>query len=91
MGLKSGLYGGRNKTQAPLALMAFSAGFALVGRQIIHNDDIAFFEGWGELFLDVGLEDAPVHGGIDDEGGGEPVAAQAGDEGLGHPMPERRL
>ena len=47
--------------------------------------------GWGELFLDVSFEDAPVHRGIDDEGGSEPVTAQAGDEGLGHPMAERRL
>jgi hypothetical protein len=63
-------------------------GFALVSRQIIHHHDIAFGEGWGELFFDVSLEDAPVQGGIDDERGGEPAAAQAGDKGLGHPMPE---
>jgi hypothetical protein len=43
------------------------------------------------IFLDVSLEHAPLHRGIDDEGGGEPVAAQAGDEGSGHPMPERCL
>lgn len=66
-------------------------GLTLVGRQIIHDDDIAFVESWCELFLDIGLEDRPVHRGIDDEGGGELAAAQAGDEGLGHPMPERRL
>jgi len=70
--------------------MAFSATL-LVGRQIVHDDDIAFVEGWCKLLLDIGLEDAPVHRGIDDEGGGEFVAAQAGDEGLGHPMPESRL
>ena len=72
-------------------LDGFLGGLALVGRQIVHDDDIAFVEGRGELGFDIGLEDAPVHRGIDDEGGGELVAAQAGDEGLGHPMPERRL
>ena len=39
----------------------------------------------------MGLEDAPIHWRVDDERGGELVAAQPGDEGLGHPMPERRL
>lgn len=72
-------------------LDGFLGGLALVGRQIVQDDDIAFVEGWCELLLDIGLEDAPVHRGIDGEGGGELVAAQAGDEGLGHPMPERRL
>ena len=72
-------------------LDGFLGGLALVGRQIVQDDDIAFVEGWCELLLDIGLEDAPVHRGLDDEGGGELVAAQAGDEGLGHPMPERRL
>jgi hypothetical protein len=56
--------------------------------QIVHDDDIAFFEGRRELFLDVSLEDAPLHRGIDDEGGGEPVAAQAGDKSLAYPMPK---
>ena len=69
-------------------LDGFLGGLALVGRQIVHDDDIAFVEGRGEFFFDIGFEDAPVHRGIDDEGGGELVAAQAGDEGLGHPMPE---
>ena len=49
-----------------------------MGRQIVHDDDIAFVEGWCELLLDIGLEDAPVHRGIDEKGGGKLVAAQAG-------------
>ena len=75
----------------PPGLDRLLGGLALVGRQIVHDHDIAFGEGWSEFFLDVSLEDAPVHRGIDDEGSGELVAAQAGDEGLGHPMAERRL
>ena len=50
-------------------LDGFLGGLALVGRQIVQDDDIAFVEGWCELLLDIGLEDAPVHRGIDDEGG----------------------
>jgi hypothetical protein len=52
-------------------LDGFLGGLALVGRQIVQDDDIAFVEGWCELLLDIGLEDAPVHRGIDGEGGGE--------------------
>jgi hypothetical protein len=55
-------------------LDGFLGGLALVGRQIVQDDDIAFVEGWCELLLDIGLEDAPVHRGIDDEGGGAAVS-----------------
>ena len=41
--------------------------------------------------LDIGFEDAPIHRRVDHERRGERVAAQAGDEGLGLPMSERRL
>ena len=60
----------------------------LVGGQIVHDDDVAAPQRRGELGLDVGLEDAPVHRRVDDEGGGERPATQAGDEGLGFPMAE---
>jgi hypothetical protein len=43
------------------------------------------------LGFDIGLEDAPVHGRIDDERRSERAAAQAGDESLRLPMPERSL
>ena len=66
-------------------------GRALVGGEIVEDDDIALCQRRGELGFDIGLEDAPVHRRVDDERGGEPVAAQAGDEGLGLPMSERRL
>jgi hypothetical protein len=47
-------------------------GLALVGGQIIHDDDIAFGEVWGELFLDVGLEDAPAIGALMTKGAVSP-------------------
>jgi len=60
-----------------------------VGGQIVHDDDVAFFEGWDELGLDIGFEYSPVHRRVDDEGRSEGVATQSGDEGLGFPMAER--
>ena len=67
----------------------FSAIGLLVGGQIVHDDDIAFFEGWDELGLDIGFEDSAVHRRIDDEGRGEGAATQSGDKGLGLPMAEK--
>ena len=90
-GVEVGTVGRQEQDPCAPGLDGFLGGLALVGRQIVHDHDIALGESWRELFLDIGLEDAPVHWGIDDEGGGELVAAQAGDEGLGHPMPEGRL
>src|SRR5215471_628488 len=90
-GIEIGTVGRQEQDPGAPCLNCLLRGLALMGRQIIHDDDIAFFEGWGELFLNVSLEDAPVHRGVDDEGRGQPVAARAGHEGLGHPMAERRL
>ena len=42
-----------------------------------------------ELGLDVGLEGLAIHRTIEDPGGDQAVAAQAGNEGLGVPMAER--
>jgi len=64
---------------------------AFVGGQIVRDDDVAFFEGRDELGLDMGFEESSVHRRVDDEGRGEGVATQSGDEGLGLPMPERSL
>jgi hypothetical protein len=90
-GIEVGAIGWQEQDPGAPCLDGLLGGLALVGWQIVHDDDIAFVEGWGELFLDVSFEDAPVHWGVDDEGCREPVAAQAGDECLGHPMPEGRL
>lgn len=62
--------------------------FAFMAGQIIEDDDIARFESWRELCLDVGLEDLAVHGAIDDPGRRQSIASQSGDKGLCAPMPE---
>jgi hypothetical protein len=41
------------------------------------------------LSLDVSFKNAPVHWRVNDEGGGQGVASQAGDEGLRLPVSER--
>lgn len=60
------------------------------------HDRAGFFQ-WSDLGReryaagDIGLEDAPVHRAVDDEGRGKPVTAQAGDERLRLPMSEGSL
>ena len=62
----------------------------LVGGQVIHGNDVAGAEGRGQaLFFDIGFEYVAVHRAIDDQGRGDPVVAQAGDEGCRIPMPMR--
>ena len=41
------------------------------------------------MSLDVSFKNAPVHRRVNDEGGGQGVEAQAGDEGLRLPVSER--
>ena len=37
----------------------------LVGREVIHDDDVSWFEFWHEHLLDIGEESRPVHGTIE--------------------------
>ena len=59
-----------------------------MGREIVEDHDIARFQGWGELGLDIGLEHLPVHRTIDDKGGHQAIVTQASDECLRLPMSE---
>jgi hypothetical protein len=83
MGLRSGV--GRQEEQ-PCALGPYRGlcGLALVGSEIVENDDITLFQRRRELRFDIGLEDVPVHRRVDDESC-EPMTAQPGDEGLRFP------
>lgn len=64
---------------------------AFMGREIVEDHDIAFFELRRELGLDIDLEGEPVHRAIENPGSGQAVNAQACDQGLGFPMTERRV
>lgn len=61
----------------------------LVGREVVHDDNISSFQGRGEHLFDISLEGNPVHRAVDDQGRGDLVAAQGGDEGGCLPMAMR--
>lgn len=61
----------------------------LMGGQIIHDDDVAGAERWGQAFFDIDFEDVAVHRTIDDQRRNDPVVAQAGDKGCRFPMSMR--
>ena len=60
-----------------------------MGRQIVQDYDVARPKSWSQLSLDVSFKNAPVHRRVNDEGGSQGVASQAGDEGLRLPVSER--
>jgi hypothetical protein len=53
----------------------------LVGREVVANDKVAAAQFRGEDFLDVGQKHGALHGAIEQQGGGEAIMAQGGDEG----------
>ncbi len=66
-----------------LGLCAFVAG------EIVEDDHVTPLERGGELGLDIGLEDTPVHGAVNHPGCGQAVVTQPRDKGLCTPMTER--
>src|SRR5271154_2752107 len=60
-----------------------------MGRQIVQDYDVAWPKSRNQLSLDVSFKNAPVHRRVNDEGGGQGAASQAGDEGLRLPVSER--
>ena len=49
-----------------------------MGRQIVHDDEVAGHQGGDQAALDIGAEDLPGHGAVDDKGRGHGVGAQTG-------------
>lgn len=70
MRLKSERQGGRWSKLAPVDCVS-NAG-SLVGRQVVHGDEVALREVGNEHLLDIGQEDVPVHGSAVGEGRGHP-------------------
>ena len=60
-----------------------------MGRQIVQDYDVARPKSRSQLSLDISFKNAPVHRRVNDEGSGQGVASQAGDEGLRLPVSER--
>lgn len=79
--------------QHPGAALAYQFGGALafVEGDIVVDDDIAWRQFGRELSFDIQLEASHVHRRIDDPWRDHAMAAQAGDEGLRLPPPERRM
>jgi hypothetical protein len=61
----------------------------LVSCKIVHDDNVAAIERRSQTLLDIRDEGRPVHWPVNDEGGDNPIVAQAGYEGDGLPMPVR--
>ena len=63
----------------------------VTGAVLLFSDaahDVARFQGWGQLGLDIGLEYLPVHRTIDDKRSHQAIMTQPGDECLRLPMSE---
>ncbi len=81
---------GRQK-QKPRASRTNSGadGGLLVAGEIVHDDDVAWFERWAQLLFDPGGKAGGIDWLIEHERCVDPVAAQGGDEGHCLPMAVR--
>lgn len=61
---------------------------ALVGSEVVGDDDIAWPQDGGELGPHIEFEDLAVHRPVDDERRHQAIVTQAGDEGFDLPMSE---
>lgn len=66
-------------------------GLALMTAKVVHDDDVAGRQGGDQDLLDIGQEPLAVDRSVQDEGGGDLVAAQGGQEGHGFPVAVRDL
>lgn len=79
--------------QEPRADIAhgFGGAGALVARQVVEDDHVTGAQGRHQLGFDIEVEHFPIHRAVDHPRSIEAVMAQGTDEGLGAPMPERRV
>ena len=59
--------------------------------EIVHDDHISFGQGRGQLGLNIGFEDMPVHWRINYPGSNQAITPQPCDERLSFPVAERGL
>jgi hypothetical protein len=64
-------------------------GGALVGAEIVHDDDVAGGQRWHQELLDLGCEGLAVDRAVDHTRGSDGVVAQGGEEGAGRPVSVR--
>ena len=66
-----------------------SDGRRLVRAEVVHDDDVAWFEDGHELLLDISVEAPAVDRPVEDAGCREPVAAQRANKGQRAPVAMR--
>jgi len=59
---------------------------SFVAAKVVHDDDVAWPEGWRQHLAHIGREPFPVDRPVQHEGGVDPVVAQRRDEGHGPPV-----
>ena len=91
IGLKSGLYFGRNQSCAPTGFDRSSHRGALVTRQVVQDDDVARRERWRQDLLDVGQKTGAVDRPIKHGWRGEACHAQRPEKRRGVPAAIRRV
>lgn len=69
----------------------FSDSGALVGAEIVHDDNVAGLERWHQQLLDIGTEALAVDRPVDDAGRSNPVVPERCEEGHRPPMAVRSL
>ena len=74
---------------APAAQMALSAACLFVTAEIVHDDEVAGWEGWDEELHDIGGEELAVDRAFEHAGRVDPVAAQGSHKGQRLPLAER--
>ena len=67
-----------------------SHGGGFVAAEIVHDDDVALFDGWRELLFDMGAEAFAVDRSVEDARRREPVVSQRAQECQRAPMAMRR-
>ena len=82
--------GGQEQEPALLPFQQVRGLEALVGGQIVEDDDGAGLKDGGKPGFDAGGEGGAIHRGLDHPRGDQCATGQTRDEGLGLPFPERR-
>ena len=60
-----------------------------MGRQVVHDDNVAGRERWNENLLDIGREHRAIHGPVIDKGRRHPGQTQSASEGCRLPVSVR--
>lgn len=90
-GIEVGAIGRQEQEPCALRPDRFFGPLTFMAGEVVEDNDVAWLEDRHELGFDIGLEDYPVHWGIDDPGGDEAVAFEARHEGLRAQWPKGAL